>query len=224
MNNPDLLLNERKYNKSENLESLNMFKGQLYETIVTTQDSSFNKNAAPIGVICKDSKHIVIYLNNCKNTQNNIIENGELIVNITKDPLTFTYSTIGNLKEEYFDEYNGFPVLKDNLGFFKANVIKIRETKRENDANDIGHVVTCKIEDIYARECNGIIPLNRAMNAVIESLVYYCRFDGKYKDKQKEIWAHMKELNRVCQKVGNKKEKESMKIIMKKMKENYSLE
>ena len=105
-----------------------------------------------------------------------------------------------------------------------SNVIKIRETKRENDANDIGHVVTCKIEDVYASECNGIVPLNRAMNAVIESLVYYCRFDGKYKDKQKEIWAHMKELNRVCQKVGNKKEKESMKIIMKKIKENYSLE
>ena len=224
MNNPDLLLNGRNYKRAENLESLNMFKGQLYETIVTTQDGSFNKNAAPIGVICKDSRHIVIYLNNCKTTQDNIVENGELIVNITKDPLTFTYSTIGDLKEEYFDKYNGFPLLKDNLGFFKANVIKIREIKRENDANDIGHVVTCEIEDVYSRECNGIVPLNRAMNAVIESLVYYCRFNGKYKDKQKEIWTHMKELNRVCQKVGNQKEKESMKIIMEKMKEKYNLE
>ena len=218
----ELTINNTLYKKRENLESLNMFKGQLYETIVTTQNKESVKNAAPIGVICKDSNHIVIHLDNCVHTQQNIMENGELIVNITKDPLIFTYSTLGELEEEHFDEFNGFPMIKDSLGFFKAHVIKTIEKKRENDYNDgIGNVVTCEVEDIYMRDYNEIVPLNRAMNAVIESLVYYCRFDHKYRQKQDIIWTHMKELNRVCQKVGNEKEKKSMKLILDKLKENH---
>ena len=218
----ELTINNTLYKKRENLESLNMFKGQLYETIVTTQNKESVKNAAPIGVICKDSNHVVIHLDNCVHTHQNIMENGELIVNITKDPLIFTYSTLGELEEEHFDEFNGFPMIKDSLGFFKAHVIKTIEKKRENDYNDgIGNVVTCEVEDIYMRDYNEIVPLNRAMNAVIESLVYYCRFDHKYRQKQDIIWTHMKELNRVCQKVGNEKEKKSMKLILDKLKENH---
>ena len=181
--NQELIINNKHYKKADNLESLNMFKGQLYETIVTTQSNENVKNAAPIGVICKDSNHVVIHLDNCVHTHLNIMENGELIVNITKDPLIFTYST----------DYN----------------------------DGIGNVVTCEVEDIYISDYNEIVPLNRAMNAVIESLVYYCRFDHKYKDKQDMIWTHMKELNRVCQKVGNEKEKKSMKLIMEKLKETH---
>ena len=91
----ELIISNRHYHKKDKLESLNMFKGQLYETIVTTQNSFQIKNAAPIGVICKDSNHVVIHLDNCAHTHQNILENGELIVNIIKDPLIFTYSTIG---------------------------------------------------------------------------------------------------------------------------------
>ena len=128
--NKELIINNKSYKKADNLESLNMFKGQLYETIVTTQSNEHVKNAAPIGVICKDSNHVVIHLDNCVHTHLNILENGELIVNIIKDPLIFTYSTLGELDDEYFDDFNGFPLIKNTLGFFKAHVIKIRE-KRE---------------------------------------------------------------------------------------------
>ena len=218
----ELIINSKCYKKTESLESLNMFKGQLYETIVTSQSNESIKNAAPIGVICKDSSHIVIHLDNCVHTHQNIMENGELIVNIIKDPLIFTYSTLGELDDKYFSKFNGFPMIKDSLGFFKAQVVKAIEKKRENDYNDgIGNVVTCEVEEIYISNCNEIVPLNRAMNAVIESLVYYCRFDHKYKDKQDIIWNHMKELNRVCHKVGNEREKQSMKLIMDKIRENH---
>lgn len=218
----ELAINNKQYKKADNLDSLNMFRGQLYETIVTTQSNEGMKNAAPIGVICKDSNHVIIHLDNCVHTHQNILENGELIVNITKNPLIFTYSTIGELDEEYYYEIGGFPLIKDSLGFFKARVVKKIEKKRENDYNDgIGHVVTCEVEYIYTRGYEEIVPISRAMNAVIESLVYYCRFDHKYKDKQDIIWTHMKELNRVCQKVGNENEKKSMKLILDKMRENH---
>ena len=215
-------LNNKDYKKVAGLESLNMFKGQLYETIVTTQNGELVKNAAPIGVICKDSNHVVIHLDNCVHTHLNILENGELIVNITKDPLVFTYSTLGELDDKYFDEFKGFPMIKDSIGFFKAHVVKTRNKKRENDYNDgIGNIVTCEVDDIYISDYKEIVPLNRAMNAVIESLIYYCRFDYKYAHMQKEIWTHMKELNRVCHKVGNESEKKSMELILAKMKETH---
>lgn len=215
-------LNNKDYKKVAGLESLNMFKGQLYETIVTTQNGELVKNAAPIGVICKDSNHVVIHLDNCVHTHLNILENGELIVNITKNPLVFTYSTLGELDDKYFDEFKGFPMIKDSIGFFKAHVVKTRNKKRENDCNDgIGNIVTCEVDDIYISDYKEIVPLNRAMNAVIESLIYYCRFDHKYSHMQKEIWIHMKELNRVCHKVGNESEKKSMELILAKMKETH---
>lgn len=215
-------LNNKDYKKVAGLESLNMFKGQLYETIVTTQNGKLVKNAAPIGVICKDSNHVVIHLDNCVHTHLNILENGELIVNITKNPLVFTYSTLGELDDKYFDEFKGFPMIKDSIGFFKAHVVKTRNKKRENDYNDgIGNIVTCEVDDIYISDYKEIVPLNRAMNAVIESLIYYCRFDHKYSHMQKEIWIHMKELNRVCHKVGNESEKKSMELILAKMKETH---
>ena len=215
-------LNNKDYKKVAGLESLNMFKGQLYETIVTTQNGELVKNAAPIGVICKDSNHVVIHLDNCIHTHLNILENGELIVNITKDPLVFTISTLGELDDKYFDEFKGFPMIKDSIGFFKAHVVKTRDKKRENDYNDgIGNIVTCEVDDIYISDYKEIVPLNRAMNAVIESLIYYCRFDYKYAHMQKEIWTHMKELNRVCHKVGNESEKKSMELILAKMKETH---
>ena len=215
-------LNNKDYKKVAGLESLNMFKGQLYETIVTTQNGELVKNAAPIGVICKDSNHVVIHLDNCVHTHLNILENGELIVNITKDPLVFTISTLGELDDKYFDEFKGFPMIKDSIGFFKAHVVKTRNKKRENDCNDgIGNIVTCEVDDIYISDYKEIVPLNRAMNAVIESLIYYCRFDHKYSHMQKEIWIHMKELNRVCHKVGNESEKKSMELILAKMKETH---
>ena len=220
--NQEIIINNRRYIRAEGLESLNMHRGQLYETIVSTQSNSKVKNAAPIGVICKDSNHVVIHLDNCVHTQLNILENGELIVNITKDPLIFTYSTLGELDDIYFGEFKEFPMIKDSLGFFKAHVVKTRIKKRENDYIDgSGGIVTCEVEEIYISDSNEIAPLNRAMNAVIESLVYYCRFDHKYAHMQKEIWTHMKELNRVCHKVGNESEKKSMELILAKIKETH---
>lgn len=222
MNNYDLILNSVEYNNVNSLDSLNMFHGQLYETIITTLNSELEKNAAPIGVICKDSKHIVIYLNQSSITTKNIVETGEFIVNITHDPLLFTYSTLGNLDHEYFLEFNGFPLLKNNLGFFKGHVIKDKSVIKEDDISKrVVHIITAEVEDIFVSECNKIKPINRAMSCVIESLVHYSRFESSSVDKRNDYWVRILELNRIAQKVGSNNEKKSMKIILNKIEENY---
>ena len=220
----DLVLNGVEYNKVNSLNSLNMFHGQLYETIITTLSTEFKKNAAPIGVVCKDSNHIVIYLNQSSTTSKNIVETGEFIVNITHDPLLFTYSTIGNLNYEYFIEFNEFPLLKNNLGFFKAHVIKDKVVTKKDDISkrDV-HIITAKVDYIYLTKPTGIQPINRAMGSIIESLVHYSRFESLSKDKRNEYWIRILELNRVTQKVGNSDDKKSMNTILAKIEENFGL-
>ena len=134
----ELIINNKSYKKADNLEDLNMFKGQLYETIVTTQSNESIKNAAPIGVICKDSNHVVIHLDNCVHTHLNILENGELIVNITKDPLIFTYSTLGELDDDYWASdvvsYFLFDVKYTfNFATFKKRTITAWDPKKKRD-------------------------------------------------------------------------------------------
>lgn len=222
MDNLDLVLNDVKYNKVDSLDFLNIFHGQLYETIITTLSTKLKKNAAPIGVICKDSKHIVIYLNQSSVTSKNIVETGEFMVNITHDPLLFTYSTIGNLDYDCFIKFNDFPLLKNNLGFFKAHVIKDKAVTKEDDISKrIVHIITAEVEDIFISECKGIRPINRAISCVIESLVHYSRFESSSADKRNEYWVRILELNRIAQKVGSTDEKKSMRIILNKLEEKY---
>ena len=131
--NKELIINNKTYKKADNLESLNMFKGQLYETIVTTQSNEHVKNAAPIGVICKDPNHVVIHLDNCVHTHLNILENGELVVNIIKDPLIFTYSTLGELDEEYFNkDADDFVLNTNSKRFHKPTCSDASSMKPEN--------------------------------------------------------------------------------------------
>lgn len=222
MNNFNLILNNVEYKKVASLDYLNMFHGQLYETIITSLSTELKKNAAPIGVVCKDSNHIVIYLNQSSTTTKNIVETGKFVVNISWDPLMFTYSTIGELDEEYFVEFDDFPLLKNNLGFFKAHVIKdTTVTKKDDISERIVHIITAEVEDIYLTKPQTIQPINRAISSVIESLVHYSRFESSSYDKREEFWIRILELNRVAQKVGNINEKKAMNIILTNIEKNF---
>lgn len=218
------------YKKLDNLNSLNMKKGQLYETIVTTRThidensniGSENKNnAAPIGVLCKNPQQIVLYLYEGTHTLKNIQENRKFIVNITKDPLIFTKSTLGDVDEGYFVNYKDFPYLKNADAFFIARVENIKEINRKNGfGSSKMSIVTANVEEIVQVHPN-IIPLNRGIYAVIESLIHYTRLELADEKTKEKYWLRIKEMNRVAQKVGSPEEKKALKEIVKTIKENF---
>ncbi len=216
----------------DDLNSLHIKKGQLYETIVTTKTTidadSVNtngkiktNNAAPIGVLCKNPNQIVLYLYEGTHTIKNIHENGEFIVNITQDPLIFTKSTLGDVGEDYFANYKGIPYFKDTDAFFVARVKDIKEITRKNGfGSSKMSIVTANVEEIVQLK-DQIIPLNRGIYTVIESLIHYTRF-GLADEQTKSIyWQRIKEMNRVAQKVGGPQEKKALKEIIKNIKENF---
>ena len=224
--------NKHYYNNLDDLNSLHMTKGQLYETIITTRTSidansfdSENKvkmnNAAPIGVLCKNPKQIVLYLYEGTHTIKNIHEQGEFIVNITQDPLIFTKSTLGDVDEDYFENYKGIPYFKNTDAFFVARVENTKEITRKNGfGSSKMSIVTANVEEIVQIKSN-TMPLNRGIYAVIESLIHYTRLELADKQTKDIYWQRIKEMNRVAQKVGSPQEKKAIQEIITNIKENF---
>lgn len=234
------------YKKLNDLYSIQMAKGQLYETIITTKnidgleknlgnlkesddlktddkDTNTNGtvNAAPIGVVCKNSKQIVLYLYEGTHTVNNIHKHDYFIVNITQNPIIFTKSTLEDLSDEYFEYYHEIPFLKDADAFFVCRVNKIKEITKNNDLGSSKmSIVTADVEEVVQINSQSI-PLNRGIYAVIESLIHYTRLERADNETRTSYWARINEMNRVVKKVGSPQEKEALAEIIKEIKENF---
>ena len=167
-------------------------------------------NAAPIGVLCKNSKQIVLYLYEGTHTVNNIHHHDYFIVNITQNPIIFTKSTLEDLSDEYFEYYNEIPFLKDADAFFVCRVNKIKEITKNNDLGSSKmSIVTADVEEVVQINSQAI-PLNRGIYAVIESLIHYTRFELADNETRTSYWARINEMNRVVKKVGSPQEKAAL--------------
>lgn len=196
------------------LESIGMEKGLLYETVVTTVNSNRTPNAAPIGVICKDTKEIVLYLHQGSTTVNNIKRNKKFIVNITKDPMIFVESTLGNLSRKYFKQYKEEFYIKNSDAFLVADVTSLKDVEREDQlGRSITTVLRADVSEIK-KEKESVEPLNRAIYGIIEGLVYLTRMEMVSGDMEKLYRHRMKEITRIVNKVGGKEHKNAMKKIL----------
>lgn len=223
--------NKHDYKNLDNLNSLHMNKGQMYETIITTKtatglnsDDKVNKvpknNAAPIGVLCKNPEQVVLYLYEGTHTLKNIDENGEFIVNITQDPLIFTNSTLGDVDNDYFVNYKGIPYFKNTDAFFVARVENTKEITRKNGfGSSKMSIITANVEEVV--QFKDTIPLNRGIYAVVESLIHYTRLELADDQTRANYWQRIKEMNRVAQKVGSTQEKKALQEIIKNIKSNF---
>lgn len=198
---------------SLDLESIGMKKGLLYETILTTRNDDGTPNAAPIGVICKDNKEVVLYLHQGSITVHNVKKNKSFIVNLLKDPMVFVESTIGDLSENYFEQYENEFYIKNTDAFFLANVTSLKDVEREDNFGiSVTTVLRAEASHIIKKkEC--IEPLNRAIYGIIEGLVYLTRMEMVTGDMEKLYRHRMGEISRIVNKVGGDEHKIAMKKI-----------
>ena len=198
----------------QDLSSVGMEKGLLYETIITTKNNLGYPNAAPIGVTCKNKGEIVLYLFEGTHTSHNIKSSGHFIVNILKDPIVFVESTVGEISSDYFKTYkNGF-YIKNTDAFFSATVTRIKEVeKTDSISKSKMNVITADVNEIIIKK-EGVNPLNRAIFAVIESLVYLSRIkmvDDKTADNYLE---RINEMSKLVSRVGGIEHKNAMAEIL----------
>lgn len=199
------------------LTKIGMEKGRQYETIISTIDSKGNLNAAPIGVLCRGKNSVMCRIFKGSHTLENIISQKEFTVNITENPLLFTWSLLDNLKKEDFNEDKS---IKGIDCYFKCKVTDLKEAVTQSDPiKSKGEAIVIKA-DVTELVINGPIKAyNRSFSYVIESLVNLSRLDIANDELREYYLKSFSEAYRVIKKVGSKKDKESMNKIRNKIKE-----
>lgn len=195
------------------LKSVGMQRGMLYETIISTKNPDGRPNAAPIGVICKSEVEIVIYLHGGTRTVKNIKKNQSFVVNISRDPQLFVESTIGNLSESCFENFNDEFSIKGADAFFLVHVTDIKDVEREDQFGvSKTSVIRASVEEIVLKK-EYVEPLNRAIYGVVEALVYLTRKDMVSGETEKLYNLRIKEISRIVNKVGAKEHKTAIKKV-----------
>lgn len=204
------------------LTNIGMFKGQQYETIISTTNNDGYLNAAPIGIICMGKNKIMCRIFKGSHTLENIISQKEFVVNITQNPELFTESLLENLEISDFNEDDS---IKNVDCYFKCEVTSIKEAVKQSDPvknKDEANVIKANVVELIIN--NPSKAYNRAFSYVIESLVNFSRIGIADDEKRKYYLDSFKEAHRIVKKVGSKKDKESMdKIKNKLIEKNYNI-
>jgi uncharacterized protein len=196
------------------LYALNMEKGRHYEGIVTTRNADGTPNAAPMGIICKGPEQVVLRLHEGSHTIANVKRDKKFYVNLSRDPLLFTYSLIGGASDlEFAEENHGFSLKNVDASFF-GEVHHEKEIVKENDA--MGENITVMFHSQVSnikQEKKESEPLSRAICGVLEALVNLSRVKRVSPDKKNEFSERMIEIYRVVNHVGGPKHKQAMELI-----------
>lgn len=204
------------------LTKIGMFKGQQYETIISTVDNEGNLNAAPIGILCRGKDKVLCRIFKGRHTLENIISQKEFIVNITQNPELFTESLLDNLETTDFNENKS---IKNVDCYFKCEVTSIKEAIKQSDPvkkKGEANVIKANVVELIIN--NPTKAYNRAFSYVIECLVNFSRIGIVDDEKRKYYLDSYKEAYRIVKKVGSKKDKEAMdKIISKLNKKGYDI-
>ncbi len=197
------------------LYSLNMEKGLHYEGIVTTRNEDGTPNAAPMGIICKGPDQMVLRLHEGSHTISNVKREKRFYVNLSRDPLLFTYSLLSNPPvTEFKEEPNGFSLKNADATFFG----EVRHEKKMENEDAMGENITImfhsQVQDIK-QENKESEPLNRAICGVLEALVNLSRVKRAPSEKKKEYAHRLKEISRVVGRVGGPKHQQAMELIEK---------
>ena len=201
------------------LADIGIEEGQKYEGIYTTMSKDSVKNAAPIGIVCKDKKKLVYRLFVDNQTLKNIIETRIYVVNITFDPINFVNSTIGNLDIEEFTDDDDLAILKNAEAYVICDVTDIRKMDPIKDhvtSNGEAYIISSDVVEIVKNHpCAKA--LNRGVFALLECLTNYTRLDLVSKEQQDYFIGRFNENNRMIKRVSGQDTIKAMEILKNSM-------
>ena len=199
------------------LTKISMFKGQQYETIITTINDDGSLNAAPIGILCRGKNKVMCRIFKGSHTLENIISQKKFIVNICENPELFTWSLLDNLEK---DDFSKDQSIKNVDAYFKCKVTSIKEAVKQSDPvkkKSEANVIKADVCKLIIR--NPVKAYNRSFSYVVECLANFSRIDIVDDEKRKYYLDSFKEARRVVKKVGSKQDKEAMDMIKSKLNE-----
>lgn len=168
----------------------------ISEVIATTRSDSSIPNAAPIGII-RNRDRLCVQLFSGSHTRQNAARTGQIVANITHDPLMYVECTFEDPGLEAFEYPDGvdYPVLK------RASAWILFECSQSKGNMFELTPIRGMIRD------KPMLCINRGKNAVIEALVHATRYrlngDAQYLDL-------IRHYDKIVQRCGGSAEKEAI--------------
>jgi hypothetical protein len=199
------------------LSKVGIEKDLQYECITTTKSSDGIMKAGAFAFQYLGGDKVRCHIFEGSKTLKNIIDTNEYVVNITQDSMVFTYATLNCFDDEFFDDYEGLPIIKNSPAFIIVDVESVEIMSPENFPikvdNNI-HFITGKIRKLVIND-ETVRAFNRGMPALIESLVNVSRYKIVDEEKRKDYYDRLIENERVINKVSDDKTKKAMEIVKK---------
>lgn len=194
------------------LSKVGIKKDLQYECITTTINENGVKNAGAFAFKYLGEDKVFCRIFEGSKTLKNIQNTKEYVVNITQDPLVFTYATLDCLDDEYYTDDNDIAILKNTPAYIIVNVENIEKRTPDDfpikgDKNIF--FITGKIKEFIINDENAQA-FNRGLSCLIECLVNFSRYKIVDSEKRKEYMDRLIENQRVIEKVCDEKTKKAI--------------
>lgn len=181
-----------------------------YECITTTINRDGVKNAGAFAFRYLGEDMVFSSIFEGSKTLKNMLDTREYVVNITQDPLVFTYVTLDCLGDEYFTSDDDIAIIKNTPAYIIVDVVDV-EKKTLKDSNL--YFVTGRIHEFVINDENAQA-FNRGMSGLIEGLVNFSRYKIVDDEKRKEYMDRLVENKRIIDKVSDEKTRKAMADLM----------
>ena len=188
-----------------------------YECITTTINSAGVKNAGAFAFKYLGEDRVFCRIFEGSKTLKNIQESNEYVVNITQDPLVFTYATLDCLGDEYYTDDEYIAIIKNTPAYIIVDVESIEE-KSPDDFPIKGDksifFINGKIREFVINDDNAQA-FNRGFAALIESLVNFSRYKIVDEEQKKAYMDRLLENERVIGRVSGKDTQQAISDLKK---------
>ncbi|WP_405297196.1 DUF447 domain-containing protein [Methanobrevibacter sp.] len=194
------------------LAKLGIEKDLQYECITTTINKDGVKNAGAFAFIYLGDDKVHCHIFEGSKTLKNILDTNEYVVNITQDPLVFTYATLDCLGDEYYTADSDIAIIKDTPAYIIVDVENVEIKTPENfpiKGDNSIYFIDGKIREVFIND-ESVQAYNRGMSGLIEGLVNFGRYKLVDDAKRKEYMDRLIENQRVIEKVSDEKTKKAM--------------
>ena len=194
------------------LSKLGIEKDLQYECITTTVSKDGVKNAAAFAFVYLGGDKVHCHIFEGSKTLKNILDTNEYVVNVTQDPLVFTYATLDCLGDEYFTSDEDIAIIKNTPAYIIVDVENVEAKTPENfpiKGDNSIYFIDGKIREVVINDENAQA-YNRGMSGLIEGLVSFSRYKIVDDEKRKAYMDRLIENQRVIEKVSDEKTKKAM--------------
>lgn len=193
-----------------------------YECITTTINEDRVKNAGAFAFKYLGEDKVVCRIFEGSKTLKNIQNTKEYVVNITQDPLVFTYATLDCLGDEYYTTDDNIAIIKNTPAYIIVDVENI-EKKTSDDIPINGdkniYFITGKIREFVIND-KSTQAFNRGLSSLIEGLVNFSRYKIVDEKQRKVYMDKLIENQRVINKVSDEKTKKAIAELKEEYEKN----